>query len=142
MLSYTYLKNIKLSLKTIWLIIFCFINQIPKIYKEDVLNFIEKYIVAGSIIYTDFHPLYKGIDKIFSLIHKYDVHKKFEFHLTSEIEGLFGVLRTFIRRMYHHVSYQKLPEYLHEFQNRFLCKKYFKSVYSFLLNTLKLLTSR
>ena len=43
--------------------------------------------------------------------------------------------------MYHHISYEKLPEYLHEFQARFSRKKYFKSVDNYLLNTLKLVTT-
>lgn len=78
-----------------------------EVYRKDIVNFIERYIVSGSTVYTDSHPLYLGIDRLFGVIHKRDIHKKFEFHLTSEIEGLFGVLKTFIRRMYHHVSYKK-----------------------------------
>jgi len=112
-----------------------------EVYREDILNFVEKYIVSGSTVYTDSYPSYRGIDRLFCVIHRRDSHKKFESRLTSEIEGLFGVLRTFIRRMYHHVSYEKLPEYLREFQARFSRKKYFKSVDDFLLNTLKLLTT-
>ncbi len=112
-----------------------------EVYREDILNFVEKYIVSGSTVYTDSYPSYRGIDRLFSVIHRRDSHRKFEFHLTSEIEGLFGILRTFIRRMYHHVSYEKLPEYLREFQACFSRKYYFKSVDSFLLNTLKLVTT-
>ena len=211
-LSNTFLSNTKLDLTKVWLIIWCFINQIPikqsqsltklsekavrhwfdllrkqlptikeklkgtiqmdevylggwggraiiaakevktkkivfevlkshQVYRTDILSFIENNIISGSIVYTDSSPLYQGIDKLFGVIHKQDIHKKFQFHLTSEIEGLFGVLRTFIRRMYHHISYEKLPEYLHEFQARFSRKKYFKSVDNYLLNTLKLVTT-
>jgi len=212
LISQTYLNNTKLTLKSIWLIIWCFINQIPvkqsqsltglsekavrhwfdllrkqlptikeklrgtiqmdevylggwggravlaakeiktkkivfevlesyEVYRVDILNFVEKYISSGSTVYTDSYPSYRGIDGLFNITHRCDSHKKFEFHLTSEIEGLFGVLRTFIRRMYHHVSYKKLPEYLREFQARFSHKKYFKSVDDYLLNTLRLLTT-
>jgi len=112
-----------------------------KVYQTDILSFIENYIVSGSIVYTDSSLLSREIDKLFGVIHKQDSHKKFEFHLTSKIEGLFGVLKTFIRRMYHHVSYEKLPEYLREFQARFSRKKYFKSVDNYLLNTLKFVTT-
>jgi transposase-like protein len=112
-----------------------------QVFKEDILNFVKNYIAAGSVVYTDSYPLYKGIDKMFNVIHRCDSHSKFEFHLTSEIEGMFGVLRTFIRRMYHHVSNKKLPEYLVEFQARFSRKDYFKSVDNFLLKTLRLLTT-
>ena len=47
--------------------------------------------------------------------HTTDIHKKFEFEHTSEIEGKFGILRTFIRRMYHHVTPEYLPDYVREF---------------------------
>lgn len=49
----------------------------------------------------------------------YDIHKKWEFELISEIEGTFGVLRTFIRRMYHHVTVDKLSDMVGEFCYRF-----------------------
>jgi transposase-like protein len=212
LLSNTFLGNTKLELKAVWLIIWCFVNQIPvkqsqsltelsekavrhwydilrnqisikqpvlkgqiqmdevylggwggravlaakeiktkqvvlhilesfTVYRTDIVDFIDKYIVSGSTVYTDSYPSYRGIDRMFNIAHKRDSHKKFEFHLTSEIEGLFGVLRTFIRRMYHHVSYEKLPEYLREFQARFSHKEYFKSVDTFLLKTLRLVTT-
>jgi hypothetical protein len=44
------------------------------------------------------------------LKHEYEIHKRFEFKLTSEIEGLWGVFRTFVRRMYHHVTRYKLED--------------------------------
>lgn len=112
-----------------------------EVYRTDILQFVENYIASDSIVYTDSYPSYRGIDRLFHITHRRDSHKKFEFHLTSEIEGLFGNLRTFIRRMYHHVSKEKLPEYLVEFQARFSRKEYFKSVGHFLLKTLRLLTT-
>lgn len=111
-------------------------------HADDVYEFFDKYISPGSTICTDSSPLYPRICRMFSCLHRRDIHAKFEFHITSEIEGCFGNLRTFIRRMYHHVTVQKLPEYLMEFQYRFSRKNYFSSVDSFLLKTLKLLTLR
>jgi hypothetical protein len=81
-------------------------------------------------------PLYPRICKEFQCFHHQDIHAVFEFTKTSEIEGLFGNLRTFIRRTYHHITLSKLPEYLIEFQYRFSRKKYFTSVEQFLLNTI------
>lgn len=107
-------------------------------YAEDVYDFFEHYITPGSTILTDSSPLYPRICRMFHCTHKRDIHAKFEFHLTSEIEGMFGNLRTFIRRIYHHVTVENLPEYLMEFHYRFSRKKYFISVYQFLLNTLRL----
>ena len=67
--------------------------------------------------------------------------KKWEFELTSEIEGFFGNLRTFIRRMYHHTTSEKLPEIVSEFCFRFsspemfnfcrFCSTEFRSVYRY-----------
>ena len=108
-----------------------------EVYATDVYEFFNKYIAYGSTILTDSSPLYPRICRMFLCIHKRDIHAKFEFHLTSEIEGLFGNLRTFIRRMYHHIEVDNFPEYLMEFQYRFSRKKYFNSVEQFLLNTLK-----
>jgi len=52
---------------------------------------------------------------------------KFEFEHTSEIEGTFGNLRTFIRRMYHHTSPEKFPDYVREFCFRFSTPELFES---------------
>lgn len=102
----------------------------------DVHLFFTKYITPHSYIYTDGSPLYPRICKEFQCFHHQDIHAVFEFTKTSEIEGLFGNLRTFIRRTYHHITLSKLPEYLIEFQYRFSRKKYFTSVEQFLLNTI------
>jgi len=46
-----------------------------QVYKTDILSFIENHIVSGSIVYTDSSPLYRGIDKLFGVIHRQDSHK-------------------------------------------------------------------
>lgn len=117
------------------------ICETHEVYRTDILGFIQRYITPGSTVYTDSYPLYRGIDRLFGVFHYRDIHQKFEFTHTSEIEGLFGNFRTFIGRIYHHISKEKLPEYAVEFQARFSHKNYFKSVDQFLLNTLKLLTT-
>jgi transposase-like protein len=113
-----------------------------EVYRENILQFITDYIAPGSIVYTDSSPLYARISTLCKVTHICDNHSRFEFTLTSEIEGLFGNLRTFLRRMYHHVSDEKLEEYVREFQYRFSRKDYFTSPDQFILKTLKLVTLR
>ena len=102
----------------------------------DAIDFVRIYVKPKSQLNTDGSAIYENIDKYYSVSHMIDIHKKFEFTNTSEIEGMFGVLRTFIRRMYHHVSEEKLEEYVCEFYCRFSRPEMFKSPYHYLKNTL------
>lgn len=77
--------------------------------REDAWDFLKHNIAPNTCVATDGAGIYKGINRWWPVEHSYDIHRKFEFEQTSEIEGLFGCLRTFIRRMYHHVSCDKLP---------------------------------
>jgi len=106
--------------------------------KKDAIDFAKTYIKPESQLNTDGSAIYKNIGKYYPVIHMTDIHKKFEFANTSEIEGMFGVLRTFIRRMYHHTTTEKFPEYMCEFYFRFCRPEMFKSPYEYLLNTLRL----
>jgi len=110
--------------------------------REHASWFLESYVIPASIVYTDGASIYKEIDKWWPIYHYRDIHKKFEFELTSEIEGTFGVLRTFIRRMYHHVTCDKLGEYVGEFCYRFSHPEIFDSPYQYLLFSLSLVTTR
>lgn len=107
--------------------------------KIDAINFLRNNVKPETKLATDGSVIYKGIDKWFPVKHTFDIHKKFEFTNTSEIEGMFGVLRTFIRRMYHHITVKKFPEYMCEFYFRFCRPEMFKSPRDYLLNTLVLL---
>ena len=104
--------------------------------KKDAIDFVKAYVKPKSQLNTDGSAIYKNIDKYYPVSHMTDIHKKFEFTNTSEIEGMFGVLRTFIRRMYHHVTEEKLEEYVCEFYCRFSRPEMFKSPYHYLQNTL------
>lgn len=108
--------------------------------KEDALNLIQHHVKPGSTLCTDGGSIYKGCQNNWPIEHKKDIHKKFEFALTSEIEGTWAVLRTFIRRMYHHVTIQKLPKVIAEFEARFSQTKIFESPLMFLNNSLKPVT--
>src|SRR3989338_969776 len=87
--------------------------------RETAAWFLEENIGPYSRINTDGASIYKEIGKWWPVYHTRDIHKKFEFEHTSEIEGMFGVMRTFIRRMYHHVTVDKLGEVICEFCYRF-----------------------
>lgn len=113
---------------------------LPKQYvqKQNIVQFIVRHIKPGSTLQTDGGGVYRGIDKSWPLNHKRDIHSKWEFELTSEIEGLFGNLRTFIRRKYHHVTGSKLPEVVAEFEAFFNHPEIFKNPHQYLLNSLSL----
>lgn len=106
--------------------------------KLDAVEFLKAYVKPESHLHTDGGTIYKGIEKKFPVMHTVDIHKKFEFTHTSEIEGTFGNLRTFIRRMYHHSTTEKLPEYICEFYFRFCRPELFDSPHHYLQNTLRL----
>jgi hypothetical protein len=109
--------------------------------KIDATLFVQRSIEPHTHLNTDGSVIYKGIEKRFPVTHTFDIHKKFEFTNTSEIEGMFGVLRTFIRRMYHHVTEEKLDAYVCEFYLRFCRPEMFTSPFAYLKNTLVLLPS-
>jgi transposase len=100
--------------------------------KTEATRFIYQYIQPKSQLQTDGAGIYRGVDNWWPVTHKRDIHKKFEFGLTSEIEGMFGNLRTFIRRMYHHVTPEYLPEYVSEFCVRFSSPEIFHSPLTYL----------
>ncbi len=213
LLSHTWLSNLKLPLQELWLILWCFTQQVPirqtislsslseltirNWYEEfrnhlpedqDVLEhlvqldeayfggrtgralflgkqigsrklayqvlthtaparehafkFLQTYVQAETVLNTDGAAIYKHINNWWPVYHNRDIHKKFEFAHTSEIEGMFGVLKTFIRRMYHHVAMAKLPSVVREFCCRFSHPEMFDSPYEYLLITLRLVPTR
>lgn len=87
--------------------------------REHAWYFLQECVAPQSTLNTDGAAIYKEIDQWWPVSHEREIHKKFEFAKTSEIEGMFGNLRTFIRRMYHHVTVAKLDEFIGEFCYRF-----------------------
>lgn len=104
--------------------------------KNETMRFLYQYVQPKSQLQTDGASIYKGINQWWPVKHKVDIHKKFEFGLTSEMEGMFGNLRTFIRRMYHHTTPEYLPEYVSEFCVRFTSPEIFVSPNEYLTKTL------
>jgi hypothetical protein len=110
--------------------------------KTDILKFLKDYIEPNSVFNTDGSPLYANIKEYWPLTdHHVDIHADFKFEHTSEIEGTFGNLKPFIKRMYYHISGDKLGSVVAEFCLRFNHPEIFQSPLSFLQNTLRLVTT-
>ena len=112
----------------------------PSAQRHHAAFFLEQYVRPRSRLYTDGALIYRGINRWWPVRHRYDIHKKFEFTHTSEIEGVFVNLRTFIRRMYHHATPEKLPEYVREFVFRFSSPELFSNPHTYLQKSLTLAT--
>jgi transposase-like protein len=104
--------------------------------KGEAADFLFQFVEPRSQLQTDGAGIYRGIDKWWPVKHKRDIHRKWEFGLTSEIEGMFANLRTFIRRMYHHATPEYLPEYVREFCIRFSSPEIFDSPLTYLKNSI------
>ncbi|RLC33658.1 MAG: hypothetical protein DRZ76_04060 [Candidatus Nealsonbacteria bacterium] len=104
--------------------------------KTEATQFLYQWIGPKSKLQTDGAGIYKSINQWWQVCHVKDNHSKWEFSLTSEIEGLFGNLRTFIRRMYHHMTPELLPEYVSEFCLRFSSPEIFDSPFKYLSKSL------
>lgn len=105
--------------------------------RQDAAHFLFQHVKPRSQLQTDGASIYQGIEKWWQVKHKRDIHSQWEFSLTSEIEGMFGNLRTFIRRMYHHATPEYLPEYVSEFCVRFSSPEIFTSPFHYVAKTLK-----
>ena len=110
---------------------FCVIPR-PAVNRGEALSLITEHIIPDSDLHTDGAAIYKTIEKWWRVNHTSEIHSKWEFTLTSEIEGLWGTLTTFIRRMYHHVTYSSIEEVLREFQARQMYPEWFTSPTEFL----------
>lgn len=106
--------------------------------RHQAIRFLAQYVEPRSRLYTDGAAIYRGIERWWPVRHERELHAKWEFTKTSEIEGLFGNFRTFIRRMYHHVTPEKMPEYVREFSVRFSSPEIFENPKNYLEKTLSL----
>lgn len=108
------------------------------VQRQHARYFLENHVRPRSRLHTDGGSIYKAIDQWWPVKHRTDIHRKWEFALTSEIEGTFGNLRTFIRRMYHHTTSEKLSEIVREFCYRFSFPEMFNNPRFYLEKSLKL----
>jgi transposase-like protein len=110
--------------------------------REHAWYFLQECVAPQTTLNTDGASIYREIDQWWPVNHQREIHKKFEFTKTSEIEGMFGVLRTFIRRMYHHVTVDKLPELIGEFCFRFSHPEIFENPRQYLEISLFMVPTR
>lgn len=99
----------------------------PSVDRRDTIGFMADHIVPHSDLQTDGNGVYRGIGNYWPVNHQYERHNRFEFSLTAEIEGVWGNLTTFIRRMYHHVTRQQIADVLREFAARQSYAEWFES---------------
>jgi transposase-like protein len=104
--------------------------------KNNASQFIVRHVEPGSKLFTDGGGIYSKIEQIWPVEHERDIHSKWEFGKTSEIEGVFGNLRTFIRRKYHHVTCSKLAKIVAEFEANFNHPEMFQNPTIFLEKSL------
>ena len=112
------------------------------VQRHHAFYFLARNVKPRSRLYTDGAGIYKSIDKWWPVKHQVDIHKKFEFGKTSEIEGTFGNLRTFIRRMYHHSTNENLDKYVSKFCFRFSSPELFNNPRYYLEKSLSLVPIR
>ena len=108
--------------------------------KSHAMEFIFQHVKPGSELCTDGGGIYAGCENWWELTHKKEIHSRFEFTITSEIEGIWGNLKTFIRRMYHHVTCEKLPKIVAEFESRYSQPQIFENPFNYLQKALSPVT--
>lgn len=59
--------------------------------REHAWKFLHEFVAADTVLNTDGAASYKEINQWWPVYHNRDIHKKFQFAHTSEIEGMFGV---------------------------------------------------
>lgn len=99
----------------------------PDPHKGHAVTFLTRWVATETTVCTDGSGIYRGIGDYHRITHEYERHNQFEFSLTAEIEGVWANFRTFVRRMYHHVTTDKLPAILREFALRFSQDRIFRS---------------
>ncbi|PSO45372.1 MAG: hypothetical protein BRC25_02365 [Parcubacteria group bacterium SW_6_46_9] len=96
-------------------------------HKQHAVEFLIRFVATDTTVCTDGAGIYRGIGDYHRITHEYERHNQFEFSLTAETEGVWANFRTFVRRMYHHVTTDKLPAIVHEFALRFSQDRIFRS---------------
>ncbi len=104
--------------------VFRFIQK-PSVDRKDALNFLSQNVVPQSHLNTDGYSIYRDINKWWPVNHQYERYNRWEFALTSEIEEMWGVFTTFVRRMYHHITRDKIDSVLQEFTARQVYPEWF-----------------
>lgn len=108
----------------------------PSVDRGDIMRVIPYHVVPNSCLNTDGAFIYKGIENWWPLTHKAERHNRWEFELTSEIEGEWATLGNFTRRMYHHVTRIAIESVVREFVARQVFPEWFETPSTFLETSL------
>lgn len=100
--------------------------------RRHAVDFLMEFVKTNSHLFTDGAAIYRRIGNWHKIRHTYEIHRKWEFSLTAEIEGIWAVFKTFIRRMYHHVTRYKLEDLVAEFCLRFRRDEIFQNPFNYL----------
>lgn len=103
---------------------------VPQEEQGYVEKFLEDTVATGSHILHDGHLAYNDLSWC-GYTHETEYHHLNQFTLTSAIERIWALFKTFLRRRYHHVTKEKLQDYLTEFQFKFLHKQTHKNPLKF-----------
>ena len=103
----------------------------PSVDRRDAISFLSQYVEPDSRLQTDASSIYRGITHWWRVSHEYERHNKWEFALTSEIEGVWGNLTKFIRKMYDHVTRDFIEDIVREFAIRKSHPEWFETTYSY-----------
>ena len=105
-----------------------------RIVPQEEQGYVEKFLydttAEGSHILHDGHKAYNDLDWC-GYTHETEYHVLNQFVLTSAIERIWALFKTFLRRRYHHVTKEKLQGYLTEFQFKFMYKQIHKNPLQF-----------
>jgi transposase-like protein len=99
-------------------------------------RFLLEHVTPESMVWTDGSSLYEGITEFFGYLHARCNHSVRYFGPTNHIEGVWSVLKRFLRRTYDHVHREHLPELLREFEARWNAPELFQSPLTYLETSL------
>jgi transposase len=89
--------------------------------KKTLHDFAREFILPESTVFTDEHPSYTGLDKVYThrrIQHAQGIYVKGDIH-TQTIEGFWSLVQNGIRGVYHSVSKKYLQTYLDEYSFRY-----------------------
>ncbi|MBU0649456.1 transposase [Patescibacteria group bacterium] len=110
-------------------------NLAFRIIPQEEQGYVEKFLYdtacPWSHIIHDGHKAYEDLSWT-GVTHEAEIHELGQFEKSCPIERIWALLRTRIRRTYHHIWKEKLPDYLAEFRYKFLYRSTALNELSFL----------
>ena len=98
------------------------LEVIPDREQDSIEGFLNRHIHPVSMIISDGNSAYNDIGWM-GYSHENEIHEDGQFKKTVPIERIWGLLKTRLKRTYHHIHKENIEEYLSEFQSKFLTRK-------------------